>query len=86
MSPTKPTETDKNRQKPTLLTNKTDEKRRFVHRFLGSFSARALERNPRPCSFGLGTHRVRWTWSDQRSLTDGTTTRERTLISDETNR
>ena len=26
------------------------------------------------CNFGLGTHRVRWTWSDQRSLPDGTST------------
>ena len=32
----------------------------------------ALEPNSRPCNFGLGTHRVRWTWSDQRSLLDGT--------------
>ena len=34
----------------------------------------ALEPNPRPCNFGLGTHRARWTWSDQRSLPDGTST------------
>ena len=34
----------------------------------------ALEPNPRPCTFGLGTHRVRWTCSDQRSLPDGTST------------
>ena len=32
----------------------------------------AVEPNPRPCNYGLGTHRVRWTWSDQRSLPDGT--------------
>ena len=48
MSPTKPIETDKNRQKPTLFTSKTDEtdinrqKRRFLHRFRRSFSTRAL--------------------------------------------
>ena len=34
----------------------------------------ALEPNPRPCNFGLGTHRVRWTWYDQRSLPVGTST------------
>ena len=34
----------------------------------------ALEPNPRPCNFGLGTHRVRWTSSDQRSLPDGIST------------
>ena len=34
----------------------------------------ALEPNPRPCNFGLGTHRVRWTESDHRSLPDGTST------------
>ena len=34
----------------------------------------ALEPNPRPCNFGLGTHCVRCTWSDQRSLPDGTST------------
>ena len=30
------------------------------------------EPKPRPCNYGLGTHRVRWTSDDQRSLADGT--------------
>ena len=32
------------------------------------------EPKPRPCNYGLGTHRVRWTSDDQRSLPDGTST------------
>ena len=32
------------------------------------------EPNPRPCNYGLGTHRVRWAPDDQRSLPDGTST------------
>ena len=36
----------------------------------------ALESNPRPCNFGLGTHRVYCSWSDQRSLPDCTSTCE----------
>ena len=43
MSPTKPTETDKNRQKRTLPTSKTDEtdkNRRKTTLFVSSFSAR----------------------------------------------
>ena len=34
----------------------------------------APEPNPRPCNFGLGTHRERWVWSNQRSLLDGVLT------------
>ena len=34
------------------------------------------EPKPRPCNYGLGTHRVRWTSDDQRSLPDGTSTWE----------
>ena len=40
---------------------------------LGSYYC-AFEPNPRPCNFGLGTHRVRCIWSDQRSLPDGNST------------
>ena len=36
----------------------------------------ALEPNLRPCNFGMGRYRVHWTWSDQRSLPDGTSTWE----------
>ena len=32
------------------------------------------EPKPRHCNYGLGTHRVRWTSDDQRSLPDGTST------------
>ena len=32
----------------------------------------ALEPDPIPCNFGLGTHRVRWSWSDHSSLPNGT--------------